>query len=213
MTEYPRCVESPVPMPDGPGRSPAEVTRLIALAAAGDRAAEGNLLEEVHDELRRIAAHYVKGERPGATINATMLVNEAYLRLFRPGSEESGVAWSSRAAFFRIAAQAMRRILIDRARMRLAERRGGGTGRVQVPLNVIEAAEEAEPEHLVSLDESIVRLERVDPRAADVVRMRFFAGLSSEQVAEVLGVASRTVKRDWEFARAWLASDLGGGPQ
>ncbi|MGH7131460.1 MAG: ECF-type sigma factor [Phycisphaerales bacterium] len=198
----------PPPTPDAPQRSPAEVTRLISLAAGGDRAAEGDLLEVVHSELRQIAAHYLKGERGANTLQATVLVNEAYLRLFRPGGDETGIAWSSRAAFFRVAAQAMRRILIDRARMRMADRRGGGAARADVPLDVLAAAEDAEPERLVSLDAAIVRLEQVDARAAEVVRLRFFAGLSSEQVAEVLGVASRTIKRDWEFARAWLAREV-----
>jgi RNA polymerase sigma factor (TIGR02999 family) len=198
-------------MPKTPERSPAEITQLITLAAGGDRAAEGDLLEVVHGELRQIAAHYVRGERAANTIDATMLVNEAYLRLFRPGGEETGVAWGNRAAFFRVAAHAMRRILIDRARKRLSERRGGGVARVDVPLDVLAAADKAEPERLMSLDGAIVRLEGVDARAAEVVRMRFFAGLTSEQVAEVLGVTARTVKRDWEFARAWLARELSGG--
>ena len=205
---YALCVNPSPPTPDAPQRSPAEVTRLISLAAGGDRVAESGLLEVVHGELRQIAAHYLKGERGANTIQATVLVNEAYLRLFRPGGEEAGVAWSSRAAFFRVAAQAMRRILIDRARRRLAGRRGSGAARADVPLDVLAAAEQAEPEQLVSLDGAIVRLEGVDARAAEVVRLRFFAGLSSEQVAEVLGVAGRTVKRDWEFARAWLAREI-----
>ncbi len=199
-----------------------DVTRLISLASSGDRAAEGRLLETVYAELYAIAQRAMRGERGGLTVGATAIVNEAYMRLFRPGGDTRGEVedWSSRRAFFQVAAQAMRRVLIDHARKRSALVRGGGglaepgAGLVQtkasrVPLDILAAARHSEPEELLALSEQILRLESVDPRAAEVVRLRFYAGLSVEQAALVLGLSERTVKRDWELARAWLQTQMG----
>ncbi|MDP1663474.1 MAG: ECF-type sigma factor [Phycisphaerales bacterium] len=202
-----------------------DVTRLIALASSGDRGAEERLLETVYTELHAIAQRAMRGERVGITVGATAVVNEAYMRLFRPGGDASGGVedWSSRRAFFDVAAQAMRRVLIDHARRRSALARGGsglaeprarapeggrqGRGS-RVPLDVLAAAQQSEPGELLALSDQILRLESVDPRAAEVVRLRFYAGLSVEQAALVLGLSERTVKRDWELARAWLQTQM-----
>jgi RNA polymerase sigma factor (TIGR02999 family) len=203
---------------DSPSREQGEVTRLIVLASRGDRGAEERLLETVYTELHAIAERAMRGERNGITVGATAVVNEAYLRLFRPGGDPSAQVddWSSRRAFFQVAAQAMRRVLIDYARRRSALTRGGlpreGHGerprKLPVPLDVLAAAQCSEPAELLALSEQIVRLEEVDPRAAEVVRLRFYAGLSVEQAAVVLGLSERTVKRDWELARAWLQTRM-----
>jgi RNA polymerase sigma factor (TIGR02999 family) len=167
------------------------------------------LLETVYHELHGIARRYLGQERAGITVGATEIVSEAYLRLFRPGGEAGGETWASRRSFYSVASQAMRRVLIDHARKRAAVVRGGGDGstgrrRVPMPLDLLRAAEDADPAELVALSTLIVRLEEVDARAAEVVRLRFYAGLTVEQAAEVLELSVRTVKRDWELARAWL---------
>ena len=167
-------------------------------------AARDELLNLVYDHLRRIAQERMKGERAGHTLEATGLVHEVFLKLL--GNAE--VSWENRGHFYAAAAQAMQRILIDHARRRGAEKRGGGMGRV--PLNVIDLAEETDPEQVFALDEAMAALEQSDPRAASVVRLRFFAGLEVAETAKVLGLSERTVMRDWAFARATLFAQIAG---
>jgi len=157
----------------------------------------------VYDELRRIAAAHLRRERAGHTLQPTALVNEAYLRLVGAADPP----WRNRGAFFGAAAQAMHRILIDHARKRLRQKRGGGA--VPVSLSRAGPASWDEPERLLALDEALRRLLEVDARSAEVVKLRYFGGLSTAQTAEVLGVSERTVKREWTFARAWLRRALG----
>ncbi len=181
-----------------------QVTELLREAGMHDAARE-RLLSLVYDSLRRIAQERMKGERVGHTLEATALVHEAFLRLV--GEERSG--WESRGEFYGAAAQAMRRILIDHARKRRAEKRGGGRGRV--PLSVVDLAAESDPEQVLALDEALRGLEQSDPRAASVVRLRFFAGLDVAETARVLGLSERTVMRDWAYARAVLFEQIEGG--
>jgi RNA polymerase sigma factor (TIGR02999 family) len=171
---------------------------------AADRSSE-RLAELVYDELRKVAQRRLAEERPGHTLQATALVHEVYLKL----SEGRQKPWSGRAEFFAAAAEAMRRILIDHARRRGAEKRGGG--RRPLPLNVVDLTELDNPAMILALDEAIVRLEREEPRVAAVVRLRFYAGLTAEETAEALGQSRRTVMRDWEYARAWLRDAVGDG--
>ncbi len=189
----------------GAGSDPrAQVTRLLGEVGDRPEAAEA-LVPLVYDELRAIASQRMREERAGHTLQATALVNEACARLLGPGRMD----YQSRAHFFRVAAESMRRILIDHARRRNADKRGGGRGRL--PLDVVDLAQESDPGMVLALDEALTRLESEDPRAFEVVQLRFFAGLSVEQAAEALGVSERTVQREWSFARAWLARALGEG--
>lgn len=153
-------------------------------------------------QLRAIAARQMLQEQPGHTLQATALVHEVYARL-----AEAGVRWSGPGAFYHAAAEAMRRILIDHARARATAKRGGGRRAVDID-GVLDLAAADAPEQVVALDGAISRLEGEDPRAAEVVRLRFYAGLTVDQTAAALGQSRRTVLRDWEFARAWLAEDL-----
>jgi len=157
----------------------------------------------VYDELRQLAAAQLRRERPGHTLQPTALVNEAYLRLV--GASQP--PWGNRGAFFGAAAQAMHRILIDHARRRMRQKRGGGAP----PVSLSRAGPTSwdEPERLLALDEALRRLVEVDARSAEVIKLRYFGGLSITQTAEALGVSERTVKREWSFARAWLRHELG----
>lgn len=196
----------------------AEITRLLQQAAAGSIEARARLMEQVYSDLRRMADQRMRDERAAHTLSATALVNETYLRLFRESSA-AGVAptpLARRANFFHAAAAAMRRILIDHARAKLAQKRVSDRspqGR-RIDADVISAAEHSDPGDLLALDEALLRLEEVDARAAEVVRLRYYAGQEFAVIAELLGVALRTAKRDWEFARAWLQQTLeeGGDP-
>jgi RNA polymerase sigma factor (TIGR02999 family) len=169
--------------------------------------------QQVYDELRAVAHARLRGERAGITLQSTELVHEAYLRL-RP---RDGVRWESRAQFFAAAAEAMRRILIDRARARGRQKRGGddaGRPAAKASLDLIEVAalaDDDDPETVLALDRAIERLGQQDERVAQTVRLRFYAGLSVEEVAEVLETSPRTVIRDWVFARAWLYGELTRG--
>jgi RNA polymerase sigma factor (TIGR02999 family) len=177
----------------------SDVTRLLDAAAAGDRKAAADLLPLVYDELRRLAAARMAGERPDHTLDATALVHEAYLRLTGAQSFES------RSHFMRAAAEAMRRILVDHARARVAEKRGGR--RERVPLD--EAARLAEsPEHLLALEEALTRFAAEEPRKAELVVLRFFGGMSTADAAQALGVSVPTADRWWAFARTWLYAEL-----
>jgi len=176
-----------------------EVTRLIQAASSSDRAASDQLLTLVYDQLRKIAQQRMSEERSDHTLQATALVHEAYLRLVGNGP----ATWQGRGHFFAAAAEAMRRILIDHARKRNTAKRGG---RVPREISgVLELTGDEKIGEALILDDLISRLEMEDSQTAQVVRLRFFAGLSIEETAEVLGISEPTVKRDWEYARAWLA--------
>ena len=187
--------------------SPAQVTQLLARHQQGDPLALNALLPVVYDELRRIAAHHMRGEKPGHTLQPTALVNEAYFRLV----DQNVAAWQSRAHFFGVAAQIMRRILCDHARARRADKRGGGAARVELS-DALGLGELPDGPDLVELDEALRKLATLSERQAKVVEMRFFAGLEVEEVAAAMSASPATVKRDWTFARAWLAKELGLSP-
>ncbi|MBX3375062.1 MAG: sigma-70 family RNA polymerase sigma factor [Phycisphaeraceae bacterium] len=180
-----------------------QVTQLLR-AAPDDHAARARLLEEVYGILRTIAQQRMREERAGHTLQATALVHEAFIRLV--GDDDRG--WESRAHFFRSCAQAMRRILIDHARRRGADKRGGGAR--PVGLECADLGVEHDPLELLALDDAMTTLEAEDPRAAEVVSLRFFSGLSVEETAEILGISPRTVIREWIFARARLHELLAG---
>jgi RNA polymerase sigma factor (TIGR02999 family) len=187
-----------------PITDPPNVTQLLAAWSAGDQAALEALTEVVHQELHRLAARYMAGERPGHILQATALVNEAYVRLV----DWKDVRWQNRAHFFAMAAQIMRRVLVDVARTRDRAKRGRG----QVHVSLSEAASvPATDVDLVALDEALTSLEGLDARQSRVVELRFFGGLSLEETAHVLGVSVGTVRRDWRLARAWLYRELGRG--
>ncbi len=186
--------------------SGTEVTRLLRAAGGGDRTAADELLRRVYGELRAIAGRRMSEERADHTLQATALVHEAWLRM---AGDEVGLDFQNRAHFMKAAAEAMRRILIEHARKRGREKRGGGA--VRVPLSAVEIASLADSGEILSVDEAIRRLEGQDERMAEIVKLRFFAGLSEEETAEALGLSDRTVRREWVLARAWLARELGRG--
>ena len=180
-----------------------EITRILAgLRGENKPAALDRLLPLVYGELRALARAHLRSERSDHTLQATALVNEAYIRLL--GGQDP--PWNDRAHFFRAAAEAMRRILIEHARKRGRIKRGGD--HVRVRISSIHLGVEQDPDEILALDEALRRLEEQDPRTADVVRLRFFAGLSVEETAKALEVSERTVKREWSFARAWLFNAL-----
>jgi RNA polymerase sigma factor (TIGR02999 family) len=186
--------------------SPAhEVTRLLVAWGGGDQTALDRLMPLVHEELRRLARLYMSRERPGHTLQATALVNEAYLRLI----DQENMRWENRAHFFGIAARLMRQILVEHVRGRQAAKRGGGQYRLS--LSKVDRAASRPDVDLLALDEALGRLEAVDPQKSRVVELRYFGGLGIEETAEVVGVSPATVKRDWSMARAWLRCELGGG--
>jgi RNA polymerase sigma factor (TIGR02999 family) len=185
--------------------SPHEITDLLVAWGEGDRAALERLVPLVHAELRRLARGYMRGERAGHTLQTTALVNEAYLKLV----EQGRVRWQNRAHFLAIAARQMRHVLVDYARRRKYQKRGGGA--LQVTLGEAEGMAEARSPDLVALDEALAALAEVDPRRARVVELKFFGGLTTEEAAEALGVSDTTVERDWTVARAWLHKTLKGG--
>jgi RNA polymerase sigma-70 factor (ECF subfamily) len=159
----------------------------------------------VYDELRRIAAAYMRRERPGQTIQPTALVHEAYLRL-----ADAGSPWTDRRHFIGIAARSMRQILVDRARARGAQKRWAGMDRVSLDDSLIAAR--AEDDMLPALDEALTRLEQIDPEQAKIVELRYFVGLSNEEAADAMSMSPATLKRRWAMARAWLFRELGGRP-
>lgn len=188
---------------------PEQVTRLIDAASAGDPGAADALLPLVYDELRRVAAVHLSREAAGQTLQPTALVHEAYLRLL--GGEP--VKWQGRGHFFAAAARAMRRILVDRARSKHAEIHGGGRAKLRIDDEALTIADPTpQPTgagvDLLALNEALASLEEKDPRQAEVVMMRYFAGLSIEQTAMALGVSTGTVKNDWVYARAWLRREM-----
>ena len=179
------------------------VTQMLsAWSDSGDREALDKLMPIVYDELRRQAARYLKHERQGHTLQTTALVHEAYVRLI----DQAGVRWQNRAHFYGIAAELMRRILVDHARKRHAAKRGGDI--VKLTLNEeVQAASEQNPD-IISVDEALGKLAVVDQQQARIVELRFFGGLTVEETAEVLGISDRTVKRDWSVAKAWIRREL-----
>ena len=182
----------------------SDVTRLLDAAAAGDARAAADLLPLVYDELRKLAAARLSREAPGQTLDATALVHEAYLRLV--GIPGAGVGYDSRGHFFGAAAEAMRRILIDQARRKQADRHGGGWHRLDVM--DAELAVDSTGDELLAVNEALTRLAAQDPQAARLVELRFFAGLTLEQAAAALGLPARTAYRLWAYARAWLRREL-----
>lgn len=179
-----------------------ETTTLLIKWRNGDAAAADELISRVYSELRRLAGHYLRSEQPGNTLQATALVHELYIRLV--GSEP--VTWQNRAHFFAVAAQQMRRILIDHARARRAEKRGGGA--LTLSLAEVSGVAGSPTQDVLVIHEALAKLEALDERAAHVVELRFFGGLQEKEAAEVLGVSVATLKRDWEFARVWLMTQL-----
>jgi RNA polymerase sigma factor (TIGR02999 family) len=180
-----------------------EVTGLLKAWSGGDQAALERLATHVYDELRHMARRYMRNERAGNTLQATALVNEVYLRL----ADVKNIDWQQRAQFFAIAAQMMRRILVDAARARGSHKRGGGA----IKVNVDEAPvlSPQRDSSLVALDEALEAFSKLAPRQARVVELRYFGGLSEEETAEVLKISTRTVRRDWDFAKSWLMRELG----
>lgn len=189
------------------GSVQSEVTQILAAIDRGDPRASESLLPLVYDELRRLADSRLANEHNRQTLQATGLVHEAYLRLIGPGADEQH-GWDGRGHFFAAAAEAMRRILIDRARARNALKRGGGNAR-RLPLDACVASLDQAPGELLELDEVLEQLQKIDPQKAELVKLRFYAGLKMPQAAEVLGISLSTAERQWAFARAWLYSRLG----
>jgi RNA polymerase sigma factor (TIGR02999 family) len=183
---------------------PAEITSLLKAWSSGDRAALGRLAERVYPELRHMARRYMKNERQANTLQTTALVHEVYLRLV----DVSCVEWRERAQFFAMAAQMMRRILVDAARARGADKRGGGALKVNLDETALLSA--APNRSILALDEALTAFSEVAPRQAKVVELRYFGGLTEEEIVEALKISPRTVRRDWDLAKAWLLRKLSG---
>lgn len=181
----------------------ADITGLLRRFQAGDDEARVRLMDTVYDELKQIAARYMRRERANHTLQTTALVNEAYMKL----THARGGAWQDRAHFFAVAARIMRQILVDHARQHVAGKRGGGLQ--MLPLNEgLTFAPEASGQ-MIQLDDALTHLSSEDERVGQIVELRFFGGLSVEETAEVLKIAKRTVEREWSFGRAWLRTELG----
>lgn len=185
---------------------PSEVTTLLAAFRRGEPDAASKLLPLVYDELHRLAVHYMRKERSGHTLQPTALVNEAYVRLVA----QSEITWEGRAHFIAFAARIMRHFLIDQARRRRAARHGGLHQKVDFEKAII--VSEDQSDELLAVHTALERLEKLDPRQARVVELRYFGGLSVEETAEALSVSEKTVKTDWAFARVWLHREIGGQP-
>lgn len=186
---------------------PEDITQLLHRFQAGDEDAQSQLINAVHDELRQIAARYMRREKGDHTLQTTALVNEAYMKLVNLKIAN----WQDRAHFYAVAARVMRRILVDHARKHIAGKRGGGID--ILPLNEGIVFTPGRSSQIVQLDEALSRLNETDERAAKVIELRFFGGLSVEECAEVMSISPRTVKREWMFARAWLRTEFGLGPE
>ena len=186
----------------------SDVTQILNAIDAGDPHAADRLLPLVYEELRQLAAQKLAHEKPGQTLEATALVHEAYLRLVASPGRESGEEprWNTRGHFFAAAAEAMRRILVEQARRKQADKHGGGRLRVTLPADL--AGPEAPSDDLVALDEALSRLEHHDADAARLVKLRYFAGLSHQEAAEALGISRGAADRLWALARAWLFRQL-----
>jgi RNA polymerase sigma factor (TIGR02999 family) len=182
-----------------------EVTRILSAVEQGDPQAAEQLLQLVYNELRRLAAQRLVQEKPGQTLQATALVHDAYLRLV---GGDVAQHWNSRGHFFAAAAEAMRRILIDKARKKQRLKRGRGFQRVD--LDAVEVSVEEPPDDLVALDDALVKLAQRHPDKAALVKLRYFAGLTIDETAQVLGISSSTADRHWTYARAWLYRQVAG---
>jgi RNA polymerase sigma factor (TIGR02999 family) len=182
----------------------SDVTRILSAVEHGDPQAAEQLLPLVYDELRKLAAAHLAREKPGQTLQATALVHEAYARLVGTGP---GQDWNSRGHFFGAAAEAMRRVIIDQARRRKrSQRQGGGLNRL--PIDQIEVAAPEPGADVLALNDALERFEQIDPAKAKLVKLRYFAGLTGAQAAEVLGISTTTADRYWSYARAWLHAQL-----
>jgi RNA polymerase sigma factor (TIGR02999 family) len=184
--------------------SSPKVTQLLVAWGRGNSAARDELIPLVYDELHRLAHRYMRKERPGITLQTSALVNEAYLRLV----DQKSVKWQNRAHFYGIAAQMMRRILVDYARSRGNQKRGGDA--LRITLNEATIISDERDAEVVALDEALIGLAKIDARKSKLVELRFFAGLSIEEAAQVLGVSPGTVMRDWTLAKAWLRREMTG---
>jgi len=180
----------------------SDVTRILNAIGGGDSKAAQDLLPLVYEELRKLAAHKMANEAPGQTLQPTALVHEAWLRLV--GTENP--QFEGRGHFFAAAAEAMRRILIDRARQKLSLKRGAGAARVN--LEDLEVASAADDDTLLAVDEALTKLAREDPDSAEFIKLRFFAAMTNDEAAQALGIPERTARRHWSFARAWLFREI-----
>src|SRR5256884_1889588 len=187
---------------DTPSTPQHRVTQLLQQWSRGDDAAVVELTPLVYEELRRLAHHYMEGQRPNHTLQTTALVNEAYLRL----ADQTNSNWQSRAHFFAVAARAMRQILVSYARSNQAQKRGGGALKIELDESAILSPEQSK--EIVDLHEALERLGTLDARKAQVVELKFFGGLNYDEMAEVLKISRVTVRRDWEFAKVWLYTEL-----
>jgi RNA polymerase sigma factor (TIGR02999 family) len=185
---------------------PNEITKLLVASREGDQEALNKLLPLVYQELRRLAGHYLRRERPDHTLQPTALVHETYLRLI-----DQNVSWQNRAHFFGVAAQMMRRILVDHARSRLAAKRGSGG--VKISLDDALNLSDERAGDFIALDEALERLAEFDLQKSKIVELRFFGGLSVEETAEVLGIGTATVTRQWKMAKAWLYQQVSQGTE
>jgi RNA polymerase sigma factor (TIGR02999 family) len=187
---------------DSPSISPHRVTQLLAHWSEGDDAALGELTPLVYEELRRLAHHFMSGQRPDHTLQTTALVSEAYLRL----ADQTNPSWQNRAHFFAVAARAMRQILVNYAKSNRAQKRGGGA--LKIELDEVAIASPEQSAEIVDLHEALERLATLDARKAHVVELKYFGGLNHDEIAEVMKVSAVTVRRDWVFAKAWLHNEL-----
>ena len=187
---------------DAPSVSQQRVTELLARWSQGDDAALAELTPLVYQELRRIAHHHMGGQRPDHTLQTTALINEVYLRL----ADQTNSRWQNRAHFFAVAARAMRQILVSYARNQQAQKRGRGAVRIELDEAALISPEESKD--VVDLHEALERLTTLDSRKAQVVELKYFGGLTYDEIAEVLKVSHVTVRRDWEFAKVWLYTEL-----
>lgn len=185
----------------------SEVTRILKQLQIGEQATSGDLLPLVYDELRKLAVAKLSNEKPGQTLQATALVHEAYLRLVGDGNE---LQWDSKRHFFSAAAEAMRRILIERARQRKTEKRGGGFNRVDVEPDALLTEEKAG--ELLAVSEALDRLAEIDGVKCDLVKLRYFAGLTVPEAAKVLGIGQSTAEKHWTYAKVWLKAEILGLP-
>lgn len=196
------------PLPPLSQHERTDVTELLVAWRSGDASAANQLLPIVYDELHRSAARAMRGESVGHTLQPTALVNEVYLRLV----DQTRAGWQNRAQFFGVAAQLMRRILVDHARARASEKRGGGERAITLDdlRDAIDPSSSPDAMDILELNDALVKLEALDPDQARVVELRYFTGLNIEETAEALGISVSTVKREWAVARAWLRRELSG---
>ena len=187
---------------DTPSVSPDRVTQLLAEWSDGDNAALVELTPLVYEELRRLAHHFMEGQRPDHTLQTTALVDEAYLRM----ADQTKPSWQNRAHFFAVAARAMRQILVNYARSKRAQKRGGGALKVELDEAAVVSPEQSQA--IVDLHEALERLGTLDSRKARVVELKYFGGLNHDEIAEVMKISAVTVRRDWVFAKAWLYNEL-----